>query len=276
VIVPRQYRFALLTAVIIHLMAFVTLIFAGWVKEKRSLRGPRDGALVKVSILSPQPKPPKQASKPKPTPKAKPKVTPKRTKKATPQATKKATPKPTQQKTIKKTPKPTPKATPIPKRKTVKSPVSRKKPAKTPEAKEKALSPKESKRLYVNKDRPLIDTSNPKPSTNNLTSNDKVERGSTSLRGAGLPEYYAKAALDKLAKFFRVPPDKQQEITSVISCRIDKKGTITNVRVSRSCGIDELNQIAMAALKNTRRFNPFPDDFDRNYIDIEISFTFKQ
>jgi TonB family protein len=92
----------------------------------------------------------------------------------------------------------------------------------------------------------------------------------------GLPDYYSKAALDKLARFFQVPDAKQREATALLGCRINRDGTLTNIKVMRSCGSSELDELAILALQRTSRFIPFPDDFQKPFVDVEISFHFKR
>lgn len=96
------------------------------------------------------------------------------------------------------------------------------------------------------------------------------------MKGTGLPEFYAVAALEKLAKYFNVPPDKQREVSAVLRCRIDASGRISNIAVVQSSGDSELDGFARTALERCQTFSPFPDSFDKPHVDVEISFTFRQ
>lgn len=102
-----------------------------------------------------------------------------------------------------------------------------------------------------------------------------AENAAGSIKGVGLPAFYARTALEALARNFIVPPEQQRNITAELGCRISRDGTISNIRVRRSSGNSELDQMAISALEKTRRFPPFPDDFDKPHVDVEITFNFQ-
>jgi len=73
-----------------------------------------------------------------------------------------------------------------------------------------------------------------------------------------------------------VPPTDQKEVTALVQCRINNDGTITNIVLKKSCGDSSLDALATEALERARRFPPFPDDFTKSYVDVEISFFYMQ
>ena len=299
--IPRKYRFSLGLAVAAHLAAFSLLVMAATRPERAQL-GAGDGrTIVEVSLMEPEPPKPKSTPalerkerKREPEPKSTPEP------KATPAPKPDPTPEPTQKKPD-PTPKPkrteAPKPTPKP-RKTAKPTPPEIEPPKEEVKKEEkkssksALSPSEARKL-----RPVPTPESPKPSkpkapartpdrdrpsssgsssSTSSSSNKEVSSGATSLKGMGLPDYYARAALGKLSKFFQVPPDKQREAKAILVCRIGRDGMISNVRILKSSGDGTLDDMAITALERTRRFNPFPDDFEKSHVDVEISFLFHQ
>jgi colicin import membrane protein len=102
----------------------------------------------------------------------------------------------------------------------------------------------------------------------------EANEGPTSLKGMGLPDSYAREALNRVARYFIVPPDKEQSLTCMIGLTINRSGKLSNIRVSRSSGNQELDQIALDALNSTGNFPPFPDDFEKDSADVDISFSF--
>lgn len=111
------------------------------------------------------------------------------------------------------------------------------------------------------------------PSSSNRQT--ETTRGATTLKGLGLPAYYAREALDRLARNFNVPPDRERDVEAVMAFRISRNGTISRIRVVRSSGDSSLDEMARRALETTRSFAPFPDDFDRPHADVEVTFSFR-
>ncbi|HMZ52002.1 MAG TPA: energy transducer TonB, partial [Candidatus Sumerlaeota bacterium] len=97
----------------------------------------------------------------------------------------------------------------------------------------------------------------------------------TTLKGLGLSDNYAKEALARVARYFLVPPDKEKDIATIVSVTISRSGRLSNMRISKSCGSPDLDEIAMNALESTKNFPPFPDDFEKDSADVEISFSFQ-
>lgn len=92
--------------------------------------------------------------------------------------------------------------------------------------------------------------------------------------GSGLPSYYAKQALQKVGRFFTVPPTEQRQSEALVVLTIQGNGKISNARISKSCGDSKLDGYALKALEAAQNFAPLPDDFRAPSIEVEISFSF--
>jgi len=100
--------------------------------------------------------------------------------------------------------------------------------------------------------------------------------GQATLAGSDLPASYVNAALRHVGRFFNVPPDKRGAQTCVVQFTILRSGEIQNIRVRRSSGDPERDQLAVKALQDARRFSPLPDSYRGNSFTGEITFTFRQ
>ncbi|MCC6545536.1 cell envelope integrity protein TolA [Candidatus Sumerlaeota bacterium] len=103
----------------------------------------------------------------------------------------------------------------------------------------------------------------------------QASEGATTLKGLGLSDNYAKEALARVARYFMVPPDKEKDIATIVSVTISRSGKLSNMKISKSSGSPDLDEIAMNALESTKNFPPFPDDFEKDSADVEISFSFQ-
>jgi len=212
-------------------------------------------------------------------------------KKATPTPKPKATPKPTDTPAPKATPKPT--ATPKPK--ATQTP----KATPTPKATEAALSPSKSHDLVPPKDPPTRTT---KTSTTKATEKaalspskspgttpgksvegksspagagmGSAKVGSNELTGLGLPDYYARQALQHIGRNFKVPDDDQRDKTAVVAFTIHRDGRLTSPRIKTSCGSSALDDLAIQAIKRTGKIAPLPDTVSMDSVDAEVAFNF--
>lgn len=98
--------------------------------------------------------------------------------------------------------------------------------------------------------------------------------GSNVLRGVGLPDYYCKNALAQLSRYFIVPPDRQADKTAVVEFKILRSGELTGIRVKRSSGDAELDQLALDAMKKAGKLAPLPDAVEKDSIETEVAFNF--
>lgn len=309
----RNNKFSLLASVSVHVMLLAALVYASTRPEVFDLaeRGGGGGA-VSVALLSPpsqeKPKPTAAPPKVEPTP-----APPKREEKVEPKATPEPKPVEKVEPVVEKKPEPTatprprptstPRPEPTPRPPKVEPP--KEKPKATPKVEEKKVAtPKPTTAPAVMKPKsnityPSVPNRNqtsekPAPAaavrtpgksgttsytrTNSNNPGNSVggaENAAGSIKGVGLPAYYARTALETLARNFIVPQEQQRNITAELGCRISRDGTISNIRIRRSSGSSELDQMAVAALEKTRRFPPFPDDFDKPHVDVEITFNFQ-
>ncbi|MDX1971329.1 MAG: TonB family protein [Candidatus Sumerlaeia bacterium] len=97
-----------------------------------------------------------------------------------------------------------------------------------------------------------------------------------SLKSAGLPLYYSQGALQHVSRFFTVPEAQQQSVSAVLEFRILRNGTITDIRLKRSCGVPALDQRALEALRAAKKFSPLPDSVTDDSIRHEMTFSMRQ
>lgn len=237
---------------------------------------------------TPAPRETPAPEKPKPTPK--PQSTPRPT--AKPESTPKPTPAP--KKEVEK-PKPTPTKSPAPS--PTKAPEKRREPARTPSPKKAepkatpfVMTPELSGKLRQRL-APGTTSSTSAVKASNKTSNSTagtaagksavgsssgsaMKEGAASIKGHGLPDYYARLALEKLARNFRIPPEDETKKEALVGFRIDRDGTLSRIRITRSTGDSKLDAYATAAVERTARLAPFPDDFEKEYLDVEVGFSF--
>lgn len=250
---------------------------------------------------------PKATKTPKPTVKPTNTPTPEKTAKptATPKPTAEPTPKPTATPKATKTPKP--EATATPKPKATEAP----KPTATPKPTPVSLTPEQMRALYQ-KNKVSSSGQEPKKSTTIAKAANSSASGSSSsgpgrsatgkpggngsgqgsgsgkgsgngvgsgtgkglkVTSSGLPDYYEQGALQAVSRFFTVPNDQQKNVTAVVEFRILRNGTITDIRLKRSCGTDSLDQRAIDALKKTKKFSPLPDSVTDDSIRHEMAFA---
>lgn len=249
-----------------------------------------------------------EEEKPKPTstPKPKPTNTPKPTATPKPESTPKptATPKPTSTPKPTATPKPTstPKATP--------KPTAPPKPTATPKPTPVSMTPEKMRELYKQRNisatgrepkpdapktvakantggssagKPGAAVTSPGGKGNGRGTGTGSAAGSTvsggkgmTLKSSGLPEYYSKGALQHVSRFFTVPEAQQQSVSAVLEFRILRNGTITDIRLKRSCGVPALDQRALEALRAAKKFSPLPDSVTDDSIRHEMTFSMRQ
>ena len=285
--------FGLAGTIAIHTLLIALVAYFSLHRDPKSLVGSDDKQPLQVALLEHQAAPPpepkrQEPPKPKPTPRATPKPEPtppvvekkieipKETPK--PEPTPRRTPKPTPQKTPAPTPRKTPKPEPTP-RSTPKPA-----PAKTPEPKREQpeLSREEFQKLYekwnIEKGTTSQTVQKPSPekpaSTSPEANPDETTVGKATLRGAGLPDSYAKGALAHVGRYFVVPPDQRREATAIVEFTILRSGELTNIRLRKSSGSANLDALALKALQSAKRFSPLPDSLRKDRLDTEIAFSF--
>ncbi len=64
-----------------------------------------------------------------------------------------------------------------------------------------------------------------------------------------------------------------EKLSTQISFRIDRNGGIEVVTVRRTSGLQNVDQSAVKAIRNSAPFPPLPDDYMENHLDVTIDFT---
>lgn len=259
-------------------------------EPRRETPRPTPPPVPEIARATPEPTPPPDRKTPAPTPvpTKPPEVEIKKTTTPAPTRSPAPTPKRT---TAAPTPAPTTPA-PTPARTTAAPTPARTTAAPRPTPRQEALSPEESARLreqYGIRPRGQAPSTSRPSSTSSSrpTSNQSVQPAdasasssaassdnSMSMKLNGLPDYYCRQLLDNISRFFNVPPEKRRGVSTQLQMRINRDGTLTDIRVIRSSGDRSLDQYALSALEAVRRVAPLPDDFGPNSQLVEISFRF--
>lgn len=294
---PRMYRGPFAFSLALHLTLFVALILLNLRSASTALMPP-EPQTVAISLVEPkaveEPAPPPaiqkpsqprgEHPKPEPTPKPKPDPTPKPKSPAKPtpepkQATPKPTPKPESnprptpkpEPTAKPTPRPTPRPTATPKPTPVVMDPSRMRELREQAGIRQNLAPERVPERPAESAR--------KPESAVASSPAAVEKKpvtgeKTAFKSQELPDYYARQALGKVARFFRVPTAQQRDVTAVLSVRIARNGSLSKVRVLRGSGDGGLDALAVKALETAASFAPLPADVKKDHVDVEVTFYF--
>lgn len=94
-----------------------------------------------------------------------------------------------------------------------------------------------------------------------------------SLSTNELPLYYQQGALQHVARFFSIPKDQQRSVEAIVEFRIQRNGTIADIRLKKSCGVSSLDERALDAMKRAKQFSPLPDSVRDDSIRHEITFS---
>lgn len=237
------WRLALIS-IVGHVLVF--LVFVGMNIARPSYRRivpfrmVRLYSVTKPKTLATKVKEPPPVVKPKPKATPKPKQTPKpkpTPKKIVEKAKKTPTPAPRKPKA---TPKPTPRRTPRP----------RSTPAPTP--------------------RPAV-----QPVVTPVRNLPAVQPRPVTFEKIDLPDFYFQSALAKIEGNFHIPRHlKNLPAVARVEFTVLRDGTITNIRIIKSSGNEQLDDFAMRTLQVTRSLGPLPDTVKRNYVNLSVTFDF--
>lgn len=260
----------------VHVSFLAVIALLGWKTETIQLQQNQQVTVKLMEKTTPSPPPSTPVSKPQPvetlkpvaTPKPKEKVVPKKTPVPRPDPTPAPTPRPTA------TAKPTARPTPIPSPTPLQSQFTAEELKKLRE--KKGIETEDAKELYEDRKSPSDRQSDPKPNSAQQRAKSKVKNTSASWDQLGLPDYYARNALTKVSRLFRVPPADQSDAEATVLVRIARDGTLSNIRIGKSSGSTKLDEYALSAVKATAKFSPLPDSFPKDSANVEISFSFQQ
>jgi len=90
----------------------------------------------------------------------------------------------------------------------------------------------------------------------------------------GLPAYYVQAARSALQRYFSVPA--KMERTCQVEFTIQRNGTLTNIRVVRSSGMPNLDELALRAVRDTEKLGPLPASFKAPSVTTTVTFDFSE
>jgi TonB family protein len=90
-----------------------------------------------------------------------------------------------------------------------------------------------------------------------------------------LPDFYFQSALAKIESNFRVPRNlKNLPMITKVEFTVLRDGTISNIRILKSSGNAQLDEIAARTLELTGTLGPLPDTIQRNYVNLSVTFDF--
>jgi len=91
--------------------------------------------------------------------------------------------------------------------------------------------------------------------------------------------YYRNRILDEIrVNWFpgRIDPGPDMVLQTVVNFRIYRNGTISTVEIRKSSGIPDLDRIAVRAVTNAAAFPPLPNEYDGEYLVINLLFEHKR
>lgn len=104
---------------------------------------------------------------------------------------------------------------------------------------------------------------------------------SVGIQSSGLPsgniiplDYLENIKLS-LQKKWRLPEEKNYSLTSVVSFRLKKDGTIADIILETSSGVRSFDESAMQAVKETGKLEPLPPTYKLNYLDVTVKFNMR-
>jgi protein TonB len=101
--------------------------------------------------------------------------------------------------------------------------------------------------------------------------------GRTSISVSRFPyAWYVSIIQGKISSNWKQPSDRlvsEDALTSRVSFRISRNGSVDAITVRRSSGSTTVDQSATKAVRAAAPFPPLPDDYRENSLDVTIDFT---
>ena len=91
--------------------------------------------------------------------------------------------------------------------------------------------------------------------------------------------WYLSIIQGKVSSNWKQPSSRlitREQLSTQVSFRIRRDGTVELVTVRRSSGLSNVDQSAVKAVKSSMPFPPLPDDYMEDHLDVTIDFTVKQ
>lgn len=70
------------------------------------------------------------------------------------------------------------------------------------------------------------------------------------------------------------PPKKNKSNRVVLLFTVSKNGKVSNIKVLKSSGYEDVDKSAIKAVKDTAPFDPLPAEFEDNQVDIQFTFDY--
>jgi len=115
------------------------------------------------------------------------------------------------------------------------------------------------------------------PLTNNENSTGLAVgfQGSALPSGNIIPLDYIEKIKTTLQRKWLLPEGKNYSLTSVVSFRLKKDGTITDIYLETGSGLKNFDESALKAVKDTGKLDPLPATYKLDYLDITVKFSMR-
>lgn len=114
-----------------------------------------------------------------------------------------------------------------------------------------------------------------------LTSDDGSKAVSIGFQGSIpsseniIPLEYLENIKIALQRNWNPPPEKNYSLTCVVSFRLKKDGTITDIYLEKSSGVNSFDRSSLEAVKITEKVESLPSTYKSDYLDISVKFNMR-
>lgn len=90
-----------------------------------------------------------------------------------------------------------------------------------------------------------------------------------------IPLEYLESIKIALQRKWKLPEEKNYSLTSVVSFKLKRDGTITDICLEKSSGVREFDDSALKAVMNTGRLPGLPDTYKLDCLEIAVKFNIR-
>ncbi len=99
-------------------------------------------------------------------------------------------------------------------------------------------------------------------------------QGSSIPAGNIIPLEYLDEIKIAIQRKWKLPPgEKNYSLSSVVSFKLHKDGTITDISLESTSGVKEFDESAIRAVKETGRLSPLPDTYRLDSLEVAVKFN---
>lgn len=100
--------------------------------------------------------------------------------------------------------------------------------------------------------------------------------GPVKMNAPELPGYYLTYARTKIESNFHIPAQLKSNAQATVQFTVARDGTITNIKITKSTGNPQMDELAQQALRNTQTLGHLPDSFNQPQLLTTVTFDFSQ